>query len=245
MTPEERIAQLEAALALERAKTHELSAALAVAVQRTAEADAARARREETEANAKALRRERNRRYRDALKTEARRAQDVSVASPETSPTPSPSLPPPFPSPSLSAPISPPPISSPNPSSPPSFSLLASEPLPGRPEKKAKEAKKEPTGDPRHAPLSLALTALGWPHHGGRTAKALKGLLALADQVPATAGGKAHAEILRRAAKARASTGFPQVRELHELATHWGHFAGPPAVSSALPRADDPDWVTV
>jgi hypothetical protein len=114
------------------------------------------------------------------------------------------------------------------------------------PAKKAKEAKKrEPTGDPRHGPLSAALVGLGWPHHGGRTAKALKELLALADQSPATAGDKAQAEILRRAAKAKASTGFPQVREIHELATHWGHFAAPSSQASALPKADDPEWVTV
>jgi hypothetical protein len=100
--------------------------------------------------------------------------------------------------------------------------------------------------DPRHAPLSIAMVALGWPHHGGRTAKALKELLALADQSPSSAGNKAQAEILRRAAKAKAATGFPQVREIHELATHWGHFAGPSTpLSSALPKADDPDWVTV
>jgi hypothetical protein len=117
---------------------------------------------------------------------------------------------------------------------------------PPAPAKKAKEAKKrEPTGDPRHGPLSAALVGLGWPHHGGRTAKALKELLALADQSPATAGDKAQAEILRRAVKAKASTGFPQVREIHELATHWGHFAAPSSQSSALPKADDPDWVTV
>lgn len=112
MTPEERIAQLEDELALERAKTHELSAALAVAVQRTAEADAARARKEETEATAKALRRERNRRYRDGLKMEARRAQDVSAASPETSQSPSPLL---DGSPLSSKPSLPSPLSSPQP----------------------------------------------------------------------------------------------------------------------------------
>jgi hypothetical protein len=110
----------------------------------------------------------------------------------------------------------------------------------------AKPRNDAPPADPRHAPLSLALVALAWPHHGGRTAKALKELLALADQSPSTAGDKAQAEILRRAAKAKASTGFPQVREIHELATHWGHFAGPSASpASALPKADDPDWVTV
>lgn len=117
------------------------------------------------------------------------------------------------------------------------------------PAKKAKKAKKprEPSVDPRHAPLSLALVGLGWPHHGGRTAKALKSLLALADQVPATAGDKAHAEVLRRAAAAKASTKFPLVRELHELADRWGHFAAPaePPRPSILPRADDPEWETV
>ncbi len=109
-----------------------------------------------------------------------------------------------------------------------------------------KPKKREPTGDSRHGPLSAALVGLGWPHHGGRTAKALKELIALADQSPATAGDKALAEVLRRAAKAKASTGFPQVREIHELATHWGHFAAPATEQRGpLPKADDPDWVTV
>lgn len=114
------------------------------------------------------------------------------------------------------------------------------------PANKAKKREREPTGDHRHGPLSAALVGLGWPHHGGRTAKALKELLVLADQSPSSAGDKAQAEILRRAAKAKVSTGFPQVRELHELATHWGHFAGPATVpSNLLPKADDPEWETV
>lgn len=112
MTAEDRIAQLEAALALERAKVHELAAALAVSVQRAAEAEASRARREESEAHAKALRRERNRRHRDAKKssheTLMRRSGDVS----ETSHSPSPPL---DGSPLSSKPSLPSPLSSPQP----------------------------------------------------------------------------------------------------------------------------------
>lgn len=112
MTADERVTYLEAALALERAKVHELSAALAVAVQRTAEADASRARMDEAAAHVKALRRDRNRRYRDARKaspeTPVRRAEDVS----ETSYPPPPLL---DGSPPPSAPSSPSPLSSPPP----------------------------------------------------------------------------------------------------------------------------------
>lgn len=119
---------------------------------------------------------------------------------------------------------------------------------PDKPAKKAREAKKPPTEAPtdlRHAPLSAALVALGWPHHGGRTAAAVKALLAHADRIPDTAGDKAQAEILRRAALAKAYDGFPRVRELDELALKWGHFADsgpstrPKDVTRGVVRAED------
>lgn len=116
MTPEERIAQLEAALALERAKVHELSAALAAAV-------ASAARVQQLDAERKARRAEQNRRAYEKRQQPTQHAFQQPIQRAESSAeSPSPSLPPPFPSPSLSAPISPPPISSPIPSSPPSAS---------------------------------------------------------------------------------------------------------------------------
>lgn len=100
---------------------------------------------------------------------------------------------------------------------------LRLEPEKPRRARRARKAPADKPTDPRHAPLSLALVALGWPHHGGRTAKALAALLAHADREPGVAD--AQAEILRRAGIARAWVGFPQARELHELAEKWGHFA--------------------
>lgn len=98
---------------------------------------------------------------------------------------------------------------------------------PAKPAKKPREKTPAAQADPRHGPLSAALVALGWPHHGGRTATAIKALLAHADRMPDTAGERAQDEIMRRAAIARAWVGFPTVAELHELAHNWGHFAEP------------------
>ena len=96
--------------------------------------------------------------------------------------------------------------------------------------KRSRTRKDGTLADPRHAPLSQALEAAGWPHHGGRTAGAVKELLVLAERGGKT-GEAAPAEVLRRAALARAHTGFPLVRELHELVRMWGHFAtAPPPV---------------
>ena len=66
--------------------------------------------------------------------------------------------------------------------------------------------------DPRHAPLIAALCAAapGYAFSGGRDAKAVKELLALGTD----------AEILLRWKRARASSGFPTVRSLPELASH-------------------------
>lgn len=93
---------------------------------------------------------------------------------------------------------------------------------------RAKEKPPAAVPDPRHAPLVKALEAAGWAHHGGRTAGAVKELLALADRTGAP-GEAAHEEVLRRAAIARAHEGFPRVREVHELPKHWGHFERAPA----------------
>jgi hypothetical protein len=79
-------------------------------------------------------------------------------------------------------------------------------PAPDRPEKQP---------DPRHAPLVKALMA-ETPGYAftGRDAKAVSELLTLGtDQ-----------EIRDRWRRARASNGFPKVRTLPELATHWNHF---------------------
>lgn len=107
-----------------------------------------------------------------------------------------------------------------------------------KPAKKAKEAKK--LTDPRHAPLTQELCEqLGWPHHGGRTAKAISELIRLADGMTlGTHPEGAPAEVLRRAALARVHVGFPTVRELHELVTHWGHFAEPQRRGAGQPRQD-------
>jgi hypothetical protein len=112
MSHEERIAQLEAALALEQAKVRELTATLEHVAKNATEADAARARTLEEEARSKALRRDRNRRYRDTRKTAIETPEDAEKTSSETShpPPPLPPLdgPPSFPKPQSSPPLSPP-----------------------------------------------------------------------------------------------------------------------------------------
>lgn len=94
--------------------------------------------------------------------------------------------------------------------------------------KKAKEAKKEPTGDPRHAPLVRALTDAGWPFDGPKDAAQVKALLALADQQEATRGALAGLEVLRRAQIAWSQfPGFHSARTLSGLRSKWGEFAQP------------------
>jgi hypothetical protein len=228
---DDRIAQLEAALALERAKVHELSAALAVAVQRSAEADASRARRDEAEAHSKALRRERNRRHRDARKTDLSVSEDVS----ETSHPPSPSPPLPSSFPPSPAPSSPYPLSFP-PSSPPPVppaTAGAAQGLLGiilepKAAKRSRPRKDGTPPDPRHAPLVKALTEAGFPFLGGRDAKNVTALLAIADQQPATRGELAHAEILRRARLGWAQRpGFHSAGSLSALLAKWGDLERP------------------
>lgn len=207
MTPEQEIAALKAEVARERARAdglQEIVHALTVK-RRTSGA-------------------ERQARYR------ARRSDVTSDASPPPSPpSPFPSSFPPSPAPSSPYPLSFPP-SSPPPSASQEPAVPPREDLRLDPEKppKTKRPKPDNPPDPRHAPLSLALVALGWPHHGGRTAKAIRELLGLANQHCLTHGGDVPGEVQRRAALAKAHDGFPRVRELHELVTHWGHFERQP-----------------
>lgn len=72
--------------------------------------------------------------------------------------------------------------------------------------------------NPRHAPMVKALVAAcpGYAFQP-RDAKAVTELLALG----------ADAEILARWKRALAHKGFPTVRTLSELVTHWNHFAEP------------------
>jgi hypothetical protein len=94
-------------------------------------------------------------------------------------------------------------------------------------QKRTPKPKPEKPTDPRHAPLTQELASAGWPHHGGRTARAIADLLELAGQA-GHRGDAGYHEVARRAAIARGHEGFPRVRELHELVAHWGHFAEVP-----------------
>lgn len=72
------------------------------------------------------------------------------------------------------------------------------------------------TTDPRHAPLVKALVdACPGYTFGGRDAGAVSNMLAKAEPP----------EILIRWKRALERTNFPTVRAIHELATHWPHFA--------------------
>lgn len=110
------------------------------------------------------------------------------------------------------------------------------------PPRRTRKAKPEKPTDPRHAPLTQELCErLGWPHHGGRTGKAITELLRLADGMTlGTHPEGAPVEVLRRAAIAKAHEGFPRVRELHELVTHWGHFAEPQRRGTGPPDGLEP-----
>jgi hypothetical protein len=145
-------------------------------------------------------------------------------------------------SPPPSVPSSPSPLSSPPSLFPPPSSAapeLRLEPQEAPRQARKAKPKLENPPDPRHAPLTSELVAAGWPHHGGRSAKAVSELILLAEQLPITHlrdGGGVTGEVLRRAAIARSHEGFPRVRELHELVTHWGHFAETPR-GTGPPRA--------
>lgn len=80
------------------------------------------------------------------------------------------------------------------------------------------------TPDARHAPLVAALVAAGASFES-RNARDVTRLLALATQAVGHDG--AHEEVLARWRRALGRSGYPTVRALNELATHWGHF-GPP-----------------
>ncbi|RYZ47178.1 MAG: hypothetical protein EOO72_00140 [Myxococcaceae bacterium] len=71
---------------------------------------------------------------------------------------------------------------------------------------------------------------------GGRDAKAVRELLALADQDPSTRGELAPAEVLRRWRIGRAWRGYPACSDLGALATHWNHFAQPQAGGPTGPQ---------
>lgn len=102
--------------------------------------------------------------------------------------------------------------------------------------RKARKPKPEKPTDPRHAPLTRELCeTLGWPNHGGRTAKVVTELLDLARK-DGMLGDVGYREVLRRAAIARVHDGFPRVRELNELEKHWGHFRH--AQTQGAPRLD-------
>lgn len=82
-----------------------------------------------------------------------------------------------------------------------------------------KPAKSKPPPDPRHAPLVAALVAAvpGYRFNGGIDAKAVADLIRLGSD----------AEILDRWRRANASSDFPRVRTLPELAKHFNHFRPP------------------
>lgn len=131
------------------------------------------------------------------------------------------------------------------------------EPVPARPELKPSEPpaprkrrpKADKPADPRHGPLARALCDdVGFPFNGGRDAKAVTQLLALADQREVTRGEHASAEVLRRARIGWAWAGFPACKSLGELLSHWGHYERPHGQQGAIataPKASDPGWVTV
>lgn len=85
--------------------------------------------------------------------------------------------------------------------------------------------------DPRHAPTVRALTDLGFSFQGGRHAKAVSDLLKLADT----------SEIVTRAKRALARNDYPKVRAIHELLTHWDHFATDSPTGRNEAKRDQPE----
>jgi hypothetical protein len=151
---------------------------------------------------------------RSARRRRNARHQDVLRASSKTSTEPLPLL---EGSPSLPAPIPPPPISSPSPSFSPSAKVS-----------KASGAKPERPTDPRHAPLVKALVEIGYPFHGGKDAKAVSALLAIADQQPNTRGDAAVREVVSRARIGWAQRGaYYGSASLSELLSKWGGLERP------------------
>lgn len=87
-------------------------------------------------------------------------------------------------------------------------------------------------GDARHAALVVSLVQAfsdarraAYGFQGGRDAKAVTELLALADQDVRTAGDAAPAEILRRWKIALAWEGFPSCSTLGDLKRSWNYYA--------------------
>lgn len=89
-------------------------------------------------------------------------------------------------------------------------------------QRRTKRSKTESATDPRHSQLVRAFTAAGLAFDGGRDAKQVQRLLALASQQVGVEG--AVEEVLGRWRRALAHEGFPRVRTLTELADRWGHF---------------------
>lgn len=82
-----------------------------------------------------------------------------------------------------------------------------------------KKPKADKPADPRHAPTVKALTDIGFSFRGGHHAKVVTELLAL--------GGSLEA-VVEAGRRALAHKGYPTVRALPELLTHWDHFKPPP-----------------
>ena len=71
------------------------------------------------------------------------------------------------------------------------------------------------------------------PFDGGRDAANVSALLALATQSVGEEG--APTEVVARWRRALEATGWPTVRSLSALRTHWGHFAAPPTIVGSGP----------
>lgn len=237
MTDAERIAHLEA----EVSRLHRALADQAVAL-------AEHARRESAERERRESRRRINQQNYERRKTrgsssDSDRIQTLNPPSPllDGSPlSPAPSLPSPLSSPqplfsSLPATV---PEATEGQSNRPPLTLAFAKPdatesksRKSRRERKASAAKAEPTGDPRHASLVVALVeahreAKGAPYGfaGGKDARAVTELLALADQDPATRGEAAPGEILRRWGVALRWRGFPACTGLLALRDNWNAY---------------------
>lgn len=232
MTPEQRIAHLEADLARERAEKDDLRAMLKVLVAKV-----------ESETAQKAARRERNARHR-AKDVSVDVSRDVSNASLETSHAPSPSSPLPSPFPPSPAPSSPHPLSFP-PSSPP----------PEKPREPRQTA--APSVD-----LHSALSAVHAKHEGGREMPWSMGLETVHRRLLALAaksgckGAELVAEVARRYdhMRQRAGMQYEPARwkgtTLEELAREvcWGGNAKPPerpVAKSQAPTMSQHNWDTL
>lgn len=105
----------------------------------------------------------------------------------------------------------------------------------GKPRRERKPAadKPENKGDPRHASTVAAIVetyrevkGAAYGFQGGKDAKAITDLLALADQEANTKGEKASAEILRRWRIALRWRGFPACTGLLSFRDNWNAYVG-------------------